>query len=167
VRKTFLQHAIESKNAELANRSVRQIEAYDPLNIDFGERLLPELRKAGQEVLADEAFDRLMDCGAKHIERFGTDATALNNLAWTAAMNERQLDQALQLSKTAVMLEPDSVVFRDTLAEVLHLLGRTDQALEIESACLLDETDEWHIHEQVAKYRKLLGRSRQDSITTP
>jgi tetratricopeptide (TPR) repeat protein len=158
VRKAFLQHAIESKDAELANRSIRQIEAYDPINIDFGERMLPELRKSGQETLADAAFDRLMDRGTTHIERFGTDATALNNLAWTAAMNQRRLDQALQLSSRAVMLEPDSVIFRDTLAEVLHLLGRTNEALEIESGCLLDESDEWHIHEQVAKYRKLLGR---------
>lgn len=157
VRKTFLQHAIETDDAALAAKSITQIESYDPMNIDFGERLLPKLRKAGMADLADAALDRLMIHGIDHIEQFGTDATSLNNLAWTAAMNGQQLERALELSLRSVMLEPDSVVYRDTLAEVMHLLGHTDQALAIESACLLDEPDDWHLHQQIGKYQKLLG----------
>lgn len=157
VRKTFLQHAIDTDDASLAEKSIAQIESYDPMNIDFGERLLPKLRKAGMTDLADLALERLMDFGEEHIERFGSDATALNNLAWTAAMNQLQLDRALELSQRAVMLEPDSVVYRDTLAEVLHLLGHNDQALAIESACLLDDPDDWHLYQQIEKYQELLG----------
>ncbi|WP_182867586.1 hypothetical protein [Stieleria mannarensis] len=156
VRKTFLQQAIETGDESLARQAIAEIESFDPLNIDYGERMLPELRKAGLQPLADSAFDRLVDRGLEHVNRFPGDATALNNLAWTAAMNQRRLDEALGLSERAVMLEPDSVIFRDTLAEVLHLLGRTDQALAIESACLLDEPDQWHLHQQIEKYQQLL-----------
>ncbi|WP_145389559.1 tetratricopeptide repeat protein [Stieleria neptunia] len=156
VRKTILQHALETADESLARDAIDQIESYDPMNIDYGERMLPELRKAGFDQLADSAFDRLMDHGLDQIRRFRTDATTLNNLAWAAAMNERRLDEALELSQLAVLLEPDSVIYRDTLAEVLHLLGRTQEALAIESACLLDEPDEWHLHEQIEKYQKLL-----------
>ncbi len=71
-------------------------------------------------------------------------------------MNNRRVDEALELSQRAVDLEPDSVIFRDTLAELLHLKGDNAQALAIESACLLDEPDEWHLHEQIKKYRAAL-----------
>ncbi|WP_147866844.1 tetratricopeptide repeat protein [Stieleria maiorica] len=156
VRKTFLQRAIETGDESLAREAIAEIESFDPLNIDYGERMLPELRKAGLAALADSAFDRLIDRGLEHVGHFPGDATALNNLAWTAAMNQRRLDEALRLSERAVMLEPDSVIFRDTLAEVLHLLGRTEEALAIESACLLDEPDQWHLHQQIEKYQQLL-----------
>ena len=158
IRKTFLQHAIETRDEPLARRAIKEIESFDPLNIDYGERMLPELRKAGMEPLADQAFDRLIDSGIRHTQRFPFDATSLNNVAWTAAMNGKRLGEALELSERAVMLEPDSVVYRDTLAEVLHLLGRTEEALAIESACLLDEPDEWHLHEQIKKYRDVLSK---------
>ncbi|MCA9139253.1 MAG: hypothetical protein KDB00_20910, partial [Planctomycetales bacterium] len=158
IRKAFLQHAIDTGNEALARQTIDQIRSIDPLNIDFGERMLPEMRKAGMESLADSALDTLIENGLRHVARFKSDATALNNLAWTAAMNGRRLDEALELSERAVFYEPESVTFRDTLAEVLHLLGRTDEALAIESACLLDEPDEWHLHEQIGKYRTLLEK---------
>jgi tetratricopeptide (TPR) repeat protein len=158
VRKSMLQHAIDTENAELAQTAISRIERLDPLNIDFGERLLPKVREAGMGAVADAAFDRLFDRGRAYLGDFGTDATSLNNLAWAAAMNGRALEQALQLSETAVMLQPDSVVFRDTLAELLHLTGRTEEALAIETACLLDEPDEWHLHQQIEKYREALSR---------
>ena len=158
VRKSYLRYATETANRALAERSIKQIESYDPLNIDFGERMLPDLRQAGLDEVADQAFDRLIDRGMNHVRRFGTDATALNNIAWTAAMNKRQLQTALELSSRSVLLEPDSVVYRDTLAELLHLHGRTEEALAIESACLLDDSEEWHLYEQIEKYREVLQR---------
>ncbi len=158
VRKSMLQYAIESTNGQLAQSAISRIERLDPLNIDFGERLLPKLREAEMPTIADAAFDRLFEHGKAYLRDFGTDATSLNNLAWAAAKNGRALEEALELSETAVMLQPDSVVFRDTLAELLHLTGRTAEALAIETACLLDEPDEWHLHQQIEKYRDALSR---------
>jgi tetratricopeptide (TPR) repeat protein len=160
IRKTMLRYAIDAKDPGLVKTALAEIELHDPLNIDVAERLLPELRQAGMEDLADRAFNRLMDRGQRHVERFGTDAMTLNNLAWTAAMNGQRLDQALEFSSRAVALEPDSVVYRDTLAEVLFLLGEVEQALSLEKACLLDEPDEWHLHQQIKKYEEALAKAK-------
>ncbi|KAA5545259.1 hypothetical protein FYK55_06230 [Roseiconus nitratireducens] len=164
-----LTRAIDRRDAAEVKRAIAAIENFDPVNIDFAESLLPKLRKAGMKEIADQAFDRLMDRGIEHTDRFGTDATSLNNLAWTAAMNERRLEEALRLSERAVFLEPDSVVYRDTLAEVLFLLGEPGQALAIESACLLDEPDEWHLHQQIQKYQAKLdaGENEVDAAGQP
>lgn len=159
IRKSALSYAVENADRDLAQSAITSIAAFDPLNIDFGERMLPKVREKGWGDLADAAFDRLFDRGLDYAATFGTDSTSLNNLAWTAAMNQRRLDEALPLSEIAVMLQPDSVVFRDTLAELLHLLGRTEEALAIETACLLDEPDEWHLYKQIEKYREILKRS--------
>ncbi len=163
IRKSFLQYAIDSRDPELAQKAISDIESFDPLNIDYGERVLPLLRAAGMHELADRALDRLMETGMSHLRSFRGDSTARNNLAWTAAMNNRRLDEALELSRLAVTAEPDSVIYRDTLAEVLHLLGRTEEALAIESACLLDEPDEWHLYEQIKKYREILDARDADN----
>ncbi|OYP34717.1 hypothetical protein [Rhodopirellula sp. MGV] len=156
VRITKLQHAIETKDAGLAEAAIEQIEQFDPLNIDFGERLLPELSEAGLATIAEQALDRLMDRGIDYASSYPFDATALNNFAWAAAMNGKRLDDAMRLSRQAVLLEPDSVIFRDTLAEVLHRQGDDRQALAIESACLIDDPDDWHLHTQIEKYRELV-----------
>lgn len=158
VRKSMLQYAIDLGDEAVCAKAIFRIERLDPLNIDYGERLLPKVREAGMAVTADAAFDRLFDRGKAYLETFGTDATSLNNMAWTAAMNRRGLEAALKLSETAVTFHPESVVFRDTLAELLHLLGHTDEALSIETACLLDEPGEWHLYQQIDKYRDTLSR---------
>jgi hypothetical protein len=75
-----------------------------------------------------------------------------NNLAWVAAMNERRLDDALELSELAVYVEPESAIYRDTLAEVLFLLDRKTEALQVEQGCLLDDPTQWHLHQQIQKY---------------
>ncbi|MFU7559090.1 hypothetical protein ACMFWY_10455 [Roseiconus sp. JC912] len=163
VRTTKLQHAIDTDDSALAKKSIAQIEHYDRLNIDFGERLLPKVKEAGMDSIAAEAMDRLMDRGLKHVERYPFDATSLNNFAWTAAVNNQRIDDARRLSRQAVFLEPDSVVFRDTLAEVMHRIGDNQQALAIESACLLDTPDDWHLHTQIKKYRELVKASQSKS----
>ena len=69
-------------------------------------------------------------------------------------MNGQHLETALNLSEQAVYQEPDSAVYRDTLAEILFRLGRIEEALKVEEACLLDDSTDWHIHQQVDKYRE-------------
>ncbi|MEL6110931.1 MAG: hypothetical protein AAFU85_33410, partial [Planctomycetota bacterium] len=155
--KAYLQWAVDAKDSDVAENSIGKIESLDRLNIDYAERILPELRDAGLEEIAQAAFDRLFESGVEHTEQFGVDATSLNNVAWAAATNGQRLEEALVLSERAVFLEPDSVVYRDTLAEVLYQLGRVEDALVVESACLLDTPDDWHLHQQIKKYRQKLA----------
>ena len=53
----------------------------------------------------------------------------LNNLAWLYAEEGVQLERALDLSLRAVKSDPDNVVFLDTYAELLFLLGQPRRAI--------------------------------------
>ena len=52
----------------------------------------------------------------------------LNNLAWLYAEEGVQLERALDLSLRAVKSDPDNVVYLDTYAELLFLLGQRPRA---------------------------------------
>ncbi len=128
-----------------------------PMNITLAEDTLKTIRDAGYVDVADETFDSIFSVGRKHLTVFPNDAQTSNNLAWVAALNDRNLEEALQLSKHAVWLEPDSVSYRDTLAEILFRRGRVEEALVIEQHCLLDEPNQWHLHEQIGKFKSALA----------
>lgn len=125
----------------------------DPMDIDIAERLLPMMRENGMEEDSIRVLDRIIDLGLDHADRYPFDAMTSNNVAWIAAVNERRLDDALRLSRVAVTAEPDSAIYRDTLAEVLYKLKRPVEASQIERGCLLDDPTQWHLHQQYEKYR--------------
>ncbi len=88
----------------------------------------------------------------------------LNNLAWVMSLSDYQLDEALQYAQRAVRCEPDSTVYRDTLAEILFRLNRKEEAIAIEQACLLDDPAEWHVHQQIERFRT---KSPKDKLVQP
>ncbi|MGI9472804.1 MAG: tetratricopeptide repeat protein [Rubripirellula sp.] len=152
-----LEAAIKSNDNYEVERQLKRILKLDPMDIDFAERLLPEMRKVGMGKVADETLNRIIDDGLAYFERFPFDAMTCNNLAWVAAMNGKRLDDALRLSENAVYVEPDSAIYRDTLAEVLFQLGRKSEALQVERGCLLDDPGQWHLHQQIDKYEAALA----------
>ncbi len=154
VRRWSVEAAIEQRDLQAVAHGVDRIMKLDSMDIDLAERILPAMRKAGLEQLADETLDRIIDAGIRYTERFPADAMTANNLAWVAAMNGKHLETALELSQRAVNLQPESAIYRDTLAEILFRLDRKQEALQIEEACLLDDPTQWHLHEQVEKYRE-------------
>lgn len=149
-----LEAGIREKDRETVARSLKRILQLDPLDISFSEEQLPLMRMAGMEQLADTVLDQILDAGVDYAERFSCDAMTCNNVAWVAAKNKRRLNDALKLATLAVRVEPESTTYRDTLAEILFLLGRTKEALQIEQACLLDDPGQWHLHEQIKKFAK-------------
>ena len=154
VRRWSVEAAMEQHDQPAAARHIDRIMNLDPMDIDLAERILPAMRKAGMTALADQTLDRIMDAGGRYTEQFPRDAMTANNLAWVAAMNGKHLDVAMKLAMRAVFLEPDSAIYRDTLAEILFRLDRKQEALQIEQACLLDDPTQWHLHQQVEKYRE-------------
>ena len=147
-----LEAAVSAKDRDTAVESLQRILELDPLDISFSEKQLPLMRMAGMEQLADTVLDQIIDAGVDHAERFSHDAMTCNNVAWVAAKNKRRLNDALELATLAVRAEPESTTYRDTLAEILFLLGRKEEALQIEQACLLDVPGQWHLHEQINKF---------------
>ena len=107
VRRWSIEAAIEQNYAEEVQRHLDRILKLDPLDIDFAERLLPEMRKAGMDELADQTLNEIIDRGLDYTEAFPFDAMSSNNLAWVAAMNERRLIDALELAERAVYAEPE------------------------------------------------------------
>ncbi len=157
VRRRALEAAVQLNDTDAIRRHLRRIQQLDPLDINLAETLLPKMRLASMEALADKTFNQIIDRGLEHVKSFPFDATSCNNLAWVAAMNGQRLEDALALSENAVRLEPDSAIFRDTLAEVLFQLGRRKEALQVEESCLLDDPGQWHLHQQIEKYRQALA----------
>ena len=56
-------------------------------------------------------------------------APALNHLGYTWADRGVNLDRALEMIRKAVAAEPENAAYRDSLAWVLHRLGRSEEAL--------------------------------------
>ncbi|TWT76783.1 hypothetical protein CA13_72820 [Planctomycetes bacterium CA13] len=168
VRRWKLEDAIKNQDAENASRHLERILRLDPLDIDVAERLLPMMTRVSDSDLetretapanddamkqvGEEAFNRIWKRGKQYVLTYPFDATSANNLAWVAAMNRRHLAEAATISEQAVYVEPDSAIFRDTLAEVLFLLGKKDAALKIEKGCVIDDPGQWHLHQQIKKY---------------
>jgi tetratricopeptide (TPR) repeat protein len=60
----------------------------------------------------------------------------LNNLAWTYAEADLELERAQELSLRAVKSDADNVVYLDTYAEILFRRGRVAQAVALIRRCL-------------------------------
>jgi len=158
VRRWLVEAALQQGDRDAVEQHLERIAKLDPLDIDLAERILPKLRRSGMAEVADRALERILTAGLKHAEKFPNDAMTANNLAWVAAMNDTRLSDALRLSRQAVYREPESAIYRDTLAEILFRLGRHEEALQVEQACLLDDPTQWLLHKQVEKYGNSLAR---------
>lgn len=135
---------------------LEHLQRLDRMDITTAESILPKLRQVGMRETADRFMANILDAAEEHFEIFSADAMIANNVAWAAAVNESDLPQALELSRRAVRIEPDSAIYRDTLAEILARLDRPDEALLIEEGCLIDDPGQWHLHEQVQRFENLV-----------
>ena len=92
---------------------------------------------------------------AQYYERalaLGNDAALVrNNLAWTYAEQDWNLDRAHALAAQAVEMEPGNPVYLDTYAEVHFRLGRTDRALAIARLALEKEPPAGQQHEYLQR----------------
>jgi tetratricopeptide (TPR) repeat protein len=84
----------------------------------------------------------------------------LNNLAWTYAEADLDLERAQELSLRAVKSDADNVVYLDTYAEVLFRQGHASQAVALIRRCIeLEPTDGEHfeyLHEQLQRFADAL-----------
>lgn len=148
--------ATEPSNRQAIDQLLDDLKRLDRLDITTSESILPMLREAGLNEFADRFMRDLNAASADHLKLFPADAMIANNVAWAAAVNQYDLPVALELSRRAVRLEPQSAVYRDTLAEILARMDRVDQALAIEKGSVLDDPGQWHLHEQIERFDNLL-----------
>lgn len=64
------------------------------------------------------------------------NSLALNNFAYFSALDDYELDKALEMSEKSLELKSDSPTYLDTFAYILFRLGRYDEALEYQQQAL-------------------------------
>jgi len=99
-------------------------------------RLVPELTRRGHAVEADALFARVNEPYRKQLGLYPKSGYLHNGLAWSAACCRRDLDVALEHSRTATTINPRSPSYFDTLAEVHFQRGQRDLALAACKRCL-------------------------------
>ena|GEM_PF-5836519 len=144
--------AARSGDSSTARRELLTALSMMPGNLDLGENMIAELDQRGMRELADELFDKIFMHLVEHTRQFPLDPSTWNNAAWVAARSNRRLEEGREMARRAVLLEPDSTSYRDTLAEVLYRLNEVDAATAIERQAMLDAPAEWHLHEQLARF---------------
>jgi Flp pilus assembly protein TadD len=106
--------------------------------------------------------ERAIEVYRQALQLFGDSSTAVlrNNLAYSLALEGRDLEEALRLARQAVAAEPRSPSFLDTLGWVLFRLGRVAEAEEpLEQALALSgPVDEAEIRGHLGALRQAQGR---------
>lgn len=149
------QKQLSPNEQQEVERIFRLLLRFEPIEIHTAELTLPRIKQLGMGESADEWLDQIVTAGKRHLHQFPNDATTANNVAWCAVRNHSRLDDALAMSRQAVAIEPDSAVYRDTLAEVLAQMGEIDQALQLERTGLLDDPGQWHLHLQIDRFESM------------
>lgn len=83
----------------------------------------------GKDNKAFKAYRKALAFNADNI-------VVLNNYAYFLSILDKDLDQALEMSKRAIELEPNNATYVDTYAWVLHRLGRNEEAKRAMSQAL-------------------------------
>ncbi len=109
--------------------------------------------KQGRKDLARIERERVGEALKRALARGENDASNLNGLAWTCAVNDVYLDEALQAAERAVALEPKNTGIMDTLAEVHFRRGDAAKAVEVESNALALEPQNNYLTEQLNRFK--------------
>lgn len=112
-------------------------------------------RMVGNHIAAAEAFERILIIEPDNV-------LVLNNHSYYLALDQRQLERALECSSRVVKLVPGDANFWDTHAWVLHQMGRDDEALEaIQRALLLSDMPERTFFDHEGDIHRALGNNKE------
>lgn len=109
--------------------------------------------KAGRRDLARAERERVGEALRRALARGENDATILNGLAWTCAVNGVYPDDAMAAAQRAVALEPKDKNILDTLAEIHFRRGDAAKAVEIESEALAIDPNDNYLKGQLTRFR--------------
>src|SRR5687767_1899280 len=87
----------------------------------------------GRPDLARIERERVGESLNRALARGERDASLLNGMAWSLAIHDLYLPDALRAAERAASIEPRDVDILDTLAEVHFRIGNADKAIEVET----------------------------------
>lgn len=94
--------------------------------------VVPELERAGLKAEADGFYGRFKNLFESLCRDYPRSPLFHNDLAWTAALLDRDLDMALEHAQRAVALSPSRAAYADTLAEVHFRRGNREEAVRLQ-----------------------------------
>ena len=137
-----------------AKESIEKAEAALPGGSELPIKLVPILEKGGRTKDADDLFRRFFERHEKLCKDYPNSALMHNNAAWLAVACRRDLDRALEHSRKATTLAPDSSAYHDTLGEVLFQRGDKEKALVEARRCLELDPQRKYYRKQIARIEK-------------
>ena len=146
--------AAQRGDFEAAQLEIERTLQVQPGSTQLAEDVVPILDKNDRREQGDQLYNTVYEHHRKLCDRFPNSSMYLNNLAWMSALCNRRLDQALEWSKRAVALEPDSPTYMDTLAEVHFRLGNRNEAISLARRCVEIDPSYGHYQEQLARFLK-------------
>jgi uncharacterized Ntn-hydrolase superfamily protein len=112
-----------------------------------------EYEAAGRPDLARVERERVGESLSRALARGERDASLLNGLAWTCAIHDLFLPQALRAAERAASIEPRDTDVLDTLAEVHFRMGNAEKAIEVETRASKIDPKNAYLKEQIARFQ--------------
>ena len=143
----------------------RKLADYRPADSGLVENVFPALNKNGGREIVDEMFEKVSNDFFDILKRFPDSSLFLNNYAWACACSERNVQNAIAISKRAVAARPGRAGYWDTLAELYFVDKQYDLAIEtIRKAIVLNPMREYY-QEQLAKFEKAKASAMSEPDT--
>jgi uncharacterized Ntn-hydrolase superfamily protein len=112
-----------------------------------------EYEAQGRADLAQLERERVGESMKRALQRGEHDASLLNGLAWSCAVHDIFLPDALRAAQRAAAAEPKNVDILDTLAEVHFRLGNVAKAVDVESKAATIDPKSTYLKEQIARFK--------------
>ncbi len=131
----------------------RQVLAITPGHVTLVSGMVPALEKLGKKTEANELFGTVWKAYEAMLASYPDSPAARNSLALLAANCQRDLEAGLRYATEAVKAFPESVPYRETLAEILFRKGERDKALELMTKLIEEEPRKRLYRRQLVRYR--------------
>ena len=112
-----------------ARRALEEATQESPAATALQMALALMYEQAGERLRARERYRQILKLDPKN-------ALALNNLAYSLAVHEKNLTESADLARQAVSIAPNDATILDTLAWIEHLRGNTVEAAKLMTAAL-------------------------------
>jgi tetratricopeptide (TPR) repeat protein len=159
-------HALASLHAgDIAAAAAMARSCFDhsPADADTAIELINAFRDAGHTAEADDLFAHAKSFYSQLCISYPHSGQLQNLLAWTEAMTNRNLDEAIAHGRRAVELEPTNTASLDTLAEALFRRGDVNGAIAVMQKCIDLEPAEPHHRQQMQRFRAALPTTQKDA----
>jgi tetratricopeptide (TPR) repeat protein len=153
-----LRVALQSHDEAGAKKEIDAILAGSQDDPDVAIDLFSYLSSHGRADEAQQHFDRAYQIQKSRVARDPTSAQEMNNLAWLLARCRQHPDEAVEMSRKATRLVPESAGYWDTAAEVHFAAGRAADAVRLERRALSLKPNDHFMLQQLARFAQEAGQ---------